>query len=194
MAFSSSFARAVLLLAAAPLAVTAQSASSAAPRAFTPTDWYKLTTVGSPAVSPDGRRVAFTVTTVREAENKRHSEIWMVPAAGGTPVRLTSPGTESSAPRWSADGSILLFTSKREGSKGTTWGLRMDQPGEAVEMADYPQGSVPLDRRFAVWSDSVIPDSTAAEQPSAPKRGRVCWTKPFKSLPKATGTLRPLTA
>src|SRR5919202_1965173 len=58
-----------------------------APRAFTPADWYRVTTVSQPAVSPDGRRVAFTVTTVREAENRRHSEIWVAPLAGGEPAR-----------------------------------------------------------------------------------------------------------
>jgi hypothetical protein len=55
-------------------------------RAFTPADWYRVTTVSSPAVSPDGKQVAFTVTTVVAAENKRHAEVWMVPAQGGEPI------------------------------------------------------------------------------------------------------------
>ncbi len=33
---------------------------------FTPADWYKVTTVSTPVLSPDGGKVAFTVTTVRE--------------------------------------------------------------------------------------------------------------------------------
>jgi hypothetical protein len=38
----------------------------------------------------------------------------------------------------------------------------MDQPGgEAAEMNDYPNGSLPHDKSFAVWSDSVTPDSSA---------------------------------
>ena len=36
-------------------------------RAFTPQDWYRVTTVSNPALSPDGKWVAFQVTTVREA-------------------------------------------------------------------------------------------------------------------------------
>jgi len=138
-----------------------QSARPTTKRAFTPADWYKLTTVSSPALSPDGKRVAFTVTTVREAENRRHSEVWVAPVTGGEPQRYTSPGTESTSPRWSPDGAWLFFNSKREGGKGSTWALRMDRPaGEAIQL-DYPAGSVPLDHRFAVWSDTTAADSAA---------------------------------
>jgi dipeptidyl aminopeptidase/acylaminoacyl peptidase len=124
-------------------------------RAFTPADWYRVTTVSSPAVSPDGRQVAFTVTTVVAAENKRHTEVWMVPAQGGEPIRLTAPGTESSNPRWSPDGRLLLFTSNRPGGRGRTWALRMDRPGgEAFEVDSLPAGSSPRDGRFIVWAEA----------------------------------------
>lgn len=133
----------------APASLAAQQAG----RAFTPADWYRLTTVRSPAMSPDGSLVAFTVTTVVEAENTRHSEVWVVPTAGGEPVRYTSPGTESSNPRWSFDGKYLFFSSQREGGRGSSWALRMDRPGpEAFQVDDYPSGSMPADGRFAVSS------------------------------------------
>ncbi len=131
-------------------------------RPFTPTDWYKITTVSAPAMSPDGRHVAMTVTTVREGENKRHNEVWVVPTNGGTPQRFTSQGYESSNPRWSPDGAYLLFTSQRPGAKGRTWGIRMDQPaGEAMEIDRFPAGSMPTDRSFAVWSEAPVADSSS---------------------------------
>jgi Tol biopolymer transport system component len=81
--------------------------------------------------------VAFTVTTVKEADNRRHSEVWVVGTDGGAPVRFTSPGTESSSPRFSSDGKLLLFSSQRPGGKGRTWARRMDRPGGvAFEMED----------------------------------------------------------
>lgn len=132
-------------------------------RAFAPQDWYRLATVSSPAVSPDGRWVAFAVTTVRETENKRHSEIWMVASAGGEPIRMTSPSVESSNPRWSPDGKLLLFVSTRPNSKGRTWGLRIDQPaGEAFEVDSLPNGSYSSDGKTVVWADTVEwkPDTT----------------------------------
>src|ERR1700759_5320350 len=133
----------------APAVVAAQGK-----RAFTPADWYKVTTVSAPALSPDGGKVAFTVTTVRESENRRHNEVWLVPTGGGEPQRYTSPGFESSAPRFSDDGKTLYFTSQRPGGRGTQWALRMDQPsGEAFQPATpvaFTDGSQPADHSFTV--------------------------------------------
>ncbi|MFL5578331.1 MAG: S9 family peptidase [Gemmatimonadaceae bacterium] len=153
----------LVLMTAVPAAAQQQPAPQPG-RAFTPADWYKVTTLSAPSVSPDGRLVAVTVTTVKEAENKRHSEIWVVPATGGAaPARFTAPGAESSRPRFSPDGSYLLFTSTRPGGKGSTWGVRLDHAGgEAQPMGDYPAGGTwPRDRRFVVWADTVVPDSLA---------------------------------
>ncbi len=143
---------ALLLLVAA---VGAQETPRAQGRAFTPEDWYRVTNLSSPAMSPDGRYVAFTVTTVNVAGNARHSEVWMVATAGGEPVRLTSPGTESSGPRWSEDGTHLFFTSRREGGEGSTWVLRMDgtRMGEAFQMEEGQRGSEPADGSFVVWTE-----------------------------------------
>ena len=153
-------------------------------RAFTPNDWYRLTTVSAPAVSPDGNRIAFTVTTVIAADNKRHSEVWMVPASGGEPMRLTSPGVESSNPRWSPDGKLLLFTSNRPGAKGgsgnRTWALRMDQPGgEAFEVDSLPPGSRPRDGRFLAWAEG----DTARPQRDTTRRDPFARMQPMARPP-----------
>ncbi len=145
---------AALLL--APLSLAAQ-------RAMQPNDWHRLTTLSQPAMSPDGKLVAFTVTTVNERENKRHQEVWVAPTAGGPPVRYTAPSTESSSPRFSPDGKYLFFSSQRTGGTGNTWAIRMDTPsGEAVQVADYPTGSWPRDPKFAVFSATAASDSANA--------------------------------
>src|SRR5881409_4231507 len=99
-------------------------------RPWQSTDYYRLTVVANPALSPDGRRVAFVVTTVVEDKDRRHNEIWMAPADGSAPAfRYTSPATEASNPVWSPDGSLLAFTSKREGFDDDVWFLRTSAPG-----------------------------------------------------------------
>ena len=164
--------RTLSILAAVPSTLIAQQPGK---RAFTPNDWYRLATLSAPAMSPDGARVAFTVQTINEHDNKYHREVWVVPTAGGEATRFTSPSTESSNPRWSPDGKFLLFTSTRAGGKGATWMLRMDQPGgEAFQQESYPRGiSVTADGRLAVWSDA---DSAAAD---SAKRG----DDPFAKMP-----------
>ena len=130
-------------------------------RAFTPNDWYRVTNVSAPAISPDGRRVAFTVTTVVTAENKRHSEIWVAGTEDGVPVRYTSPSVESTQPRWSPDGRLLLFNSTRPGSKGRVYALRMDQPGgEAFEYDSIPGATLSADRGTMAWSEAIPEDTT----------------------------------
>ena len=152
--------RRTLLFLLAPLALSAQTPAK---RAFTPNDWYKVTQVSGPQLSPDGSKVAFVVTTIPPGENRRHQEIWMVSVSGGDPVRLTSPGTESSNPRWSDDGKHLFFTSNRPGSTGgSQWVLRMDSPyGEAFQSVAIRPPSVapvtnalkPADNSFTITTD-----------------------------------------
>ncbi len=164
-----------------------------AQRAMQPNDWHRLTTLSQPAMSPDGRLVAFTVTTVAESENKRHQEVWVVPTAGGEPVRYTSPSTESSSPRFSPDGKYLFFNSQRTGGSGPVWAIRMDAPsGEAMQLTDYPSGSWPRDGKFAVFASTVTPDSTpAAARPADPyARMQPMARPPFGAITKPVDPAR----
>ncbi len=150
----------------------------AAKHGFTPADWYKVATVSTPALSPDGGKVAFTVTTVRESENRRHTEVWVAPTSGGDAARYTSPGFESSAPRFSDDGKILYFTSQRPGADAARqWALRMDQPsGEAYQPdrrtavpAGLSAGGPELHDHYGnggVARDVVVAAADAAAQPA----------------------------
>ena len=146
-----------LILVAAPVGVVvAQKAP--APHAFTPAEWYKVTQVSAPALSPDGSKAAITVTTVREAENRRHSEVWVVPTQGGEPTRYTSSAFESSNAHFSQDGKTLYFTSQPPGGRGLQWALRMDQPeGEGYQTTEAPppSGSQPADKSFTIISDGA---------------------------------------
>ncbi len=129
--------RALALAMLASTALTAQSTG----RAFTPEDWYKIARVGGGSLSPDGNMLAFTVTTVLEDKDIRHTEVWLQPVSGGQARRMTAPAFESTAPRWSDDGKTLYFTSTRPGSRGNTWAIRMDEGGEAVPAEAGPGGA-----------------------------------------------------
>src|SRR5215510_2514572 len=53
-------------------------------------DFYRIENASNPAISPDGRFVAYVRTYMIEAENRRQSEIWLASTEGpANPKRLT---------------------------------------------------------------------------------------------------------
>lgn len=76
-----------------------------------PQDVYRLVGVSAPALSPDGRTVAYVVTRAEAVPSRRVRAIWLVAAGGGTPARELIGDVSASAPRWSPDGRRLAFLS-----------------------------------------------------------------------------------
>jgi len=105
---------------------------------MTPEDLGAMESIGSPAISPDGRQVVFTVTRFSIAENKSDSDLWIVPADGSAPPkRLTwNPGSDSSAV-WSPDGQRIAFASKRGDAPPQLHVLTLDG-GEAQPVTKLP--------------------------------------------------------
>ena len=83
-------------------------------RGVTPEDYFAFEFVSDPRISPDGKLVAYVVTTVDQKQNRRHSSIWMTATDGSrAPWQFTTSPQNSNAPRWSPDGQWLAFTSSR---------------------------------------------------------------------------------
>jgi len=106
-------------------------------------DLDRLAEVANPQVSPDGKWIAYTVSTVDREDDKNVTSIWMVSWDGSQNVRLTY-GTESeSSPRWSPDGKYLSFVSSRAGkAKGSQIWLLDRRGGEARQLTHIKDFSI----------------------------------------------------
>src|SRR5215471_17130378 len=173
----------------ATLVILASAPLLAAGRAIQLSDYYKVETAATPAISPDGRWVVFARSTIVEAENRHHSELWISQADGSSPAtRLTTPAFNASAPKWSPDSKLLSFRSTRRagaeavpatggrggrggGGEGDVWFLRMDRPsGEAFQMPGVDGAPVfSPDNKWIAFTRRTAPPRTPRE-PSALER------------------------
>ena len=83
-------------------------------RGITPEDYFAFEFLSDPHISPDGKLVAYVVTKIDRAQNRRTSSIWMVAADGShKPWQFTTSPQSTNSPRWSPDGASLAFLSTR---------------------------------------------------------------------------------
>ncbi|NBB91148.1 MAG: hypothetical protein GVY23_08075, partial [Spirochaetes bacterium] len=93
-------------------------------------DLMAVRRVSAPALSPDGRRLAYVSTTHDPQEDDVSSTIMLLDVEAGTERELTPGRHNDTAPAWSPDGRHLAFVSSRE-EKEQLWLLPLRDGGEA---------------------------------------------------------------
>jgi dipeptidyl aminopeptidase/acylaminoacyl peptidase len=104
-------------------------------RPLVPDDIFALKDVADPRLSPDGRLVAYEVTSLDSARDAEDADIWISPLAGGEAIRLTTSPESETSPRFSPDGRFVAFLSERGGSTAQVW-LIDPRGGEASRLTD----------------------------------------------------------
>jgi Tol biopolymer transport system component/DNA-binding winged helix-turn-helix (wHTH) protein len=101
----------------------------------------------NPALSPDGNHVAFKWN----GDKQDNFDIYVIPIASGTPVRLTTDPEEDCSPAWSPDGRTIAFLRRR--------------PGDYSELKLVPATGGPehklADTREITWFQPRKPSSLA---------------------------------
>ena len=76
---------------------------------FTIESMMKVRRVGDPRISPNSKRVAFTIGDVNFDANRVITQIYVMPVDGGEMKALTSGDRSATNPRWSPDGKKIAY-------------------------------------------------------------------------------------
>jgi dipeptidyl aminopeptidase/acylaminoacyl peptidase len=132
-------------------------------RPMTFRDLASFQRVADPQISPDGRNVAYQVTTVDFAANKTTTNIWVAAVDGKTPPRRLTTSTKADRhPRWSPDGSKILFESTRSG-ESQLWVIDLGG-GEARQVTSISTGASngiwAPDGKTVAFASAVFPENS----------------------------------
>ena len=161
------------------------------PRSITIEDLYKIKFLSQPCISPDGRHIAFVVTTIDDQKHEYRSSIWTVSTDGGKARRFTMGVSNTSSPSWSPDGRWLAFVSERVGEplgknekelkkqgkgKAQIWLMPTDG-GEARQLTFMQHGATKPtwspDSNYVLFSAEVGPADEETEEGMPLPKARV---------------------
>jgi dipeptidyl aminopeptidase/acylaminoacyl peptidase len=151
---------------ALPAICPAQTFTGKRPMTFE--DMMAMKRLGEIAVSPDGRWLIYSVTTVNLDQNTKTAELWVRPISGGDALRLAGSVPGDSGPQFAADGKRILFLSSRSGSQ-QIWLADFD-PATGAARNPRRLTSISTEADNALWApdgksivftSSVYPDCPA---------------------------------
>jgi dipeptidyl aminopeptidase/acylaminoacyl peptidase len=179
--------RKALVIIGVVAAIGAQALAQApARRPVTPEDLVKLTQLRSTVISPDGASVLYAAAAIDyPASEDTVSHLYLVPATGGSPRRMTASPAGETSPAWAPDGRRFSFVSRRGGSPQVF--VMPADGGEAVQVGTLTVAPESAPR----WSPdgrelafTAVPEPTAAEKAEDERTGGVEVLEAPRAMPQ----------
>src|ERR1044072_2538113 len=119
--------------------------ATATAQTWDPEMQLKFKAVGTPRVSPDGKRVVYTVNEAVMTADKSEfvTQIWLANIATKQNIQLTFGEKSSANPKWSPDGNWIALTSNRKENKNNLYLLSLNG-GEDELLTDVNSGVIKL--------------------------------------------------
>ncbi len=103
---------------------------------MTPETLWAMGRIGSSCVSPDGKRIAYTVSYYSVKENKSHLVIYVMNADGSGNQLLTTTAASEGEPAWIKNGSKLAFLAPDADGNSQIWEMNPDG-SERVQLSSF---------------------------------------------------------
>lgn len=107
-------------------------------RGMEPEDVLAIKGISDLNLSPDEKRVLFTVRECNLKDNEYNTDLWLLQIEEGSLSKITQSPKQDNTPRWSPDGKMIAFISNRDG-KNQIYLMRTDI-GEPWKLTDSPTG------------------------------------------------------
>ncbi|MDQ7817646.1 MAG: S9 family peptidase [Melioribacteraceae bacterium] len=130
-------------------------------RALTVEDLWNMKRIGAYDVSPDGKTIAFAVTTYNMDANKGNSDIWLIDSNGKNLRPLKNSEANESAPKFSPDGKTIAYQ-----LKGQIWTSDYEGKNDSQLTNIYTGASGMIwskDGKKILFVSSVYPDCTTPD-------------------------------
>lgn len=139
------------------------------------TDIFDMEYASDPQISPDGKKIVYVRNFKDIMTDRNLSNLWMVHTDGSQHRPLTTGNQNDTYPRWSHDGTKIIFKSNKEDNKTKIYLMWMDtKETAALTNTPKPPGAISWSRddRFLAFTMFVPEKSsspiTLPNKPEAP--------------------------
>ncbi|MCI0338423.1 MAG: S9 family peptidase [Acidobacteria bacterium] len=152
-------------------------------------DIFNLELAVDPQISPDGRRIIYVRQFAEIMTDKRYSNLWIVNFDGTDHRPLTTGNFNDTSPRWSPDGTQIIYLSNRDQTPGIPtqiyrYWMNSGQTAKITNLTQAPSGIAwSPDGKFISFT-MLVPDAppSIVKMPAPPEGAK--WAEPAKVIDK----------